>query len=270
MSDDHGLMLWEHPLSPYAQKVKIALREKGVAFTSRTPMGVGSGDAINDFARASPFGEVPCLVLEDGMPIFDSTIMLEYIEEAWPKPDLLPENPRLAARARMIEEVVDTRYEAVNWALAEIRAFRRAEGAKAAELEARAAAQIAGLNAWLERQFAGPWFCPPHFGWADLSVIPYVAGAAGFGYGPKPGSKLADWFQRTIARPSVAETLAEAGKAAADSAGSLEAVRQAVAAGLFKRQYRDHRLEWMMRSGGMDIVLDGVRTGTIRFSTELT
>lgn len=263
------LTLWEHPLSPYAQKVKIALREKGVPFVARTPTGVGSGDAPGDFAATSPFREVPSLVLDDGFAIFDSTIMLEYIEEAYPKPDLLPDNPKLAAKARMIEEVMDSRFEAINWALAEIRAFRRAEGEKAAALEARAKDQIAGLHAWLERQLAGPFFCPPHFGWADLSVVPYVAAAAGFGHPPPAGSKLADWLARTVERPSVAHTLEEGRAAGVDGAGALEAVRQAIAAGLFKRQYRDHRLEWMMRSGGLDIVLDGVRTGTIRFSEEL-
>jgi glutathione S-transferase/RNA polymerase-associated protein len=43
-----------------------------------------------------------------------------------------------------------------------------------------------------------------------------------------------------------------------------EAVRQR----LFKREYRDHRLEWMIRSGGIDVVLDGIKGDTIRFSNE--
>ena len=264
-----GLVLWEHPLSPYAQKVKIALREKGVAFEARTPMGVGSGGAPEGFAQASPFLEVPSLILEDGYSIFDSTIMLEYLEEAYPTPELLPHNPKLAAKARMIEEVMDTRYEAINWALAEIRAFKRAEGEKAAALEARAKEQLEGLHVWLGRQLTHDWFCPPHFGWADLSVVPYVAAAAGMGNGPAANSPLGQWLARAIDRPSVAATLAEARAIGANLAASLEGARQAVAAGLFKRQYRDHRLEWMMRSGGVDIVLDGLKAGNIRFSTEL-
>lgn len=264
------LVLWEHPLSPYAQKLKIALREKGLPFEARTPSGIGSGAAAEEFAASSPFREVPTLVLEDGEALFESTIILEYLEAAYPKPVLLPDNPVLAARARMIEEVMDTRYEAVNWAISEIRAFRRAEGEVAQALEARAKEQIAGLHAWLERRLHGPWFGPTHFGLADLSVVPYVAAAAGMGNGPAPGSRLADWLARAVARPSVAETLAEAAASAADGAGNLEAVRQAIAAGLFKRQYRDHRLEWMMRSGGADIVLEGMRADTIRFGAELS
>jgi glutathione S-transferase/RNA polymerase-associated protein len=213
--------------------------------------------------------EVPVLILEDGYSIFDSTIILEYVEAAYPKPELLPANARLAAKARMIEEVMDTRYEAVNWALGEIRGFRRAEGAKAETLEARAHTQIEGLNAWLERQLDGPWFCLPHFGWADLSVVPYVAAAAGMGMGPARGSKLSDWLDRALDRPTVAQTIAEARAVSTSLATSLEGARKAVEAGLFKRQYRDHRLEWMMRSGGVDIVLAGMENGTIRFGAEL-
>ena len=43
-----------------------------------------------------------------------------------------------------------------------------------------------------------------------------------------------------------------------------------VASGIFKREYRDHRLEWMMRSGGADIVLDGIRNENIRFTREFS
>jgi hypothetical protein len=42
-----------------------------------------------------------------------------------------------------------------------------------------------------------------------------------------------------------------------------------IADGRHKREYRDHRLDWMMRSGGADIVLEGMRTKTLRFSREL-
>ena len=37
------LIVYEHPLSPYAQKVKISLREKGIEFEARLPSGIGSG-----------------------------------------------------------------------------------------------------------------------------------------------------------------------------------------------------------------------------------
>jgi glutathione S-transferase/RNA polymerase-associated protein len=49
----------------------------------------------------------------------------------------------------------------------------------------------------------------------------------------------------------------------------FEMIPQLVESGMFKREYRDHRLEWMLRSGGVDIVLEGMRKGNVRFSSEL-
>jgi len=43
-------------------------------------------------------------------------------------------------------------------------------------------------------------------------------------------------------------------------------VPQRLAAGGFRREYRDHRLEWMMKSGGVQIVLDGLAENNIRFT----
>ena len=43
-------------------------------------------------------------------------------------------------------------------------------------------------------------------------------------------------------------------------------VADLVAKGLFKREYRDHRLEWMIKSGGVDVVLKGLERDNIRFA----
>jgi glutathione S-transferase/RNA polymerase-associated protein len=258
-------IVYEHPLSPYAQKVKIALDEKGVAYETRMPAAIGTGRPDPEFLKANPRGEVPVLI-DDGLAVFDSTIILEYIEDKWPEPALLPRDPEGRAHARMIEDVMDTHFEPINWGLGEIRWFRRAEGERARELEARALAQARGLYRWLTRELDGrEWFGMPHFGWADLSVVPYLNGAAGLGIGLETVSPLGQWLVRANARPSVAKSA----KAAADSVAGMGTVAGAVKAGLFKREYRDHRLEWMIRSGGLDVVLEGLKNENIRFSNEL-
>ena len=87
------LIVYEHPLSPYAQKVKIALDEKGVAYEAKMPVAIGSGQPDREFLKSNPRGEVPSLI--DGeVSIFDSTIIVEYIEDKWPEPALLPERSR--------------------------------------------------------------------------------------------------------------------------------------------------------------------------------
>jgi glutathione S-transferase/RNA polymerase-associated protein len=257
------LTLYEHPLSPYAQKVKIALREKGLAFDARIPSGVGSGETGDlAFAAGNPRGEVPLLIGEDG-PLFDSTIILEYLEDRYPDPALLPGGAIERARARTLEEVFDTHYEAITWGLSEVLFFERATGELAAELQAAAAGQLERLHSWLGEQLgSGVWLAGDDFGWADLCAAPFVNAAAGFGLGPAGDTVLTDWLARANARPSVAATAEEA---AAAMVGMSE-VGRIVAAGLFKRQYRDHRLEWMVRSGGLEIVSEGLAQGNIRFT----
>ncbi|MDR3497981.1 MAG: glutathione S-transferase family protein [Parvibaculum sp.] len=258
------ITLYEHPLSPYAQKVKISLREKGVAFELKTPDAMGSGQTRGDFMTANPRGEVPALIDGD-LSIFDSTIILEYIEDKWPTPAMLPTAPAERARMRMIEEVCDTHYEAINWGFGEIGWFRRAEGELAATLRERAAEQTENIQTWLARQLGTrDWFNGASFGWGDLSVVPYVAGSAGFGNAPAENSPLGRWFARTRTRESVALTLKES----AATRSAMETVATIVEKGLFKREYRDHRLEWMIKSGGIDVVLTGLAKDNIRFSND--
>ena len=262
------ISLYDHPLSPYGQKVKIALREKGVAFETISPGGLGAGGAAGAFAEANPRAEVPTLT--DGeLAIFDSTVILEYIEDAYPTPPLLPASPADRARVRMIEEVMDTHLEPVNWGLSELRWFKRATGDQAAKIEAAAAREIAGFHAWLERQLGDrEWFNGDAFGWGDLAVVPFLNGSAGQGHPPPEGSKLAAWLARANARPSVAGTTAEIAAMARTS--GMANVAELVEKGLFKREYRDHRLEWMIKSGGLDVVLKGIERGNIRFTPEFT
>ena len=264
-SSKSQLFLWDHPVSSYAQKVRIALREKGIPFQAHTPQGLGSGfpkATDHAFATANPRVEVPVLV--DGeLEIFDSTIILEYIEEKWPEPALLPRDPAARAKARMIEDLCDTQYEGLNWAMTELDWFKRAEGEQAEKLKAQGAHQTKQLQKWLtERLGDKDWFGGEAFGWADLCVAPLVNRSQSYGLGPEAGSPLANWLARLSKRPSVAATFEEfdAGlKTTKDFSGILKQ-------GLLKREYRDHRLEWMIKSGGIDIVLEGLKKDNIRFS----
>jgi glutathione S-transferase len=176
------LRLYDHPFSPYAQKVKIALREKGQAFEAPLPQGIGVGGALGEFVEANPRAEVPALIDGD-VKLFDSTIILEYIEDKWPTPALLPASPAERARVRMLEEVMDTHYEAINWGLGELRAFKRATGELAEKIEARAAEQTQGYYTWLERQLGDrECFNGETFGWGDIAVVPYLNGSRGHGH----------------------------------------------------------------------------------------
>lgn len=256
------MLLYEHPLSSYAQKVKIALREKGLAFQAELPDGFGTGRAEGPLAAANPRGEVPVLI-DGAVTLFDSTVILEYLEDKWPEPALLPRDPEARAHARLTEDMCDTQFEAVNWGIGEVLWFKRATGTLGERLRAVAAEQTLTMQAWLEcRLGAAEWFGGERFGWADCAVAPIVNRSVYYALAPAAGSPLAAWHARLGTRLSVKQTFAEFDAAAA----RMETASEHYTTGGRRREYRDHRLEWMMRSGGLDVVLAGLRDGNIRFS----
>jgi len=255
------MLLLQHPLSPYAQKVRIALREKGQSFEARLPTRPAPGQS-GDETAVTPRAEFPVLI-NGNIRIFDSTIILQYIEDAFPDPPLLPIGPAERARARMIEEICDTHYEAINWGLSEVRFFGRGGTSLGPKLREQGIEQIRHIHTWLSQQLGDrTWFDGDRFGWSDLSVAPYVATSSTHDVPAAPNTALHAWFDRVMQRPSVAATIEEARAALPAMVGVAERLRR----GEFKRQYRDHRLEWMIRSGGMNVVLDGIANNDIRFT----
>lgn len=252
-----ALVLIDVALSPFAQKVKIALREKNIPFEIR-----GTDLTTADPVRAAnPRGEIP-LLLDGDAAVWDSSIILEYIEDKWPEPALLPKDPLGRARARQIEELCDGPFEAVIFCTSEVTVFRRAQGELQAAILAEAKNSLQQLFAYLEQQLGDkPYFGGEAWGRADCAVFPHVMNARGQRTPPPEGSKLAAWLTRALERPSVQQTMAEAKAGIAE----FKAMAEAYAGSQAKRQYRDYRLDWMLRAGGVSIVQEGLAKGNIRF-----
>jgi glutathione S-transferase/RNA polymerase-associated protein len=259
------LRLYEHPLSPYVRKVKIVLYEKGVPFERVlvTPMFMKADDPIyGEFSGASPRLEVPCLI-DGAFRCFDSTIIVDYIDERWPDRPMLPESPEERARARMVEEVCDSELDAINWGMMEIRIFRRAEGDRADQLIALSGDQLGRVWDRLERELdLRPWFSGSRFGRADAALVVHVSAAGFFGHTLHDRHpRLKGWNDRCLALPSVQRDMADLAEFM-----STDKTGRALRGGGWTRQYRDHRLEWMMKIGASDIVQSGLEKGTIRFA----
>ena len=99
------------------------------------------------------------------------------------------------------------------------------------------------------------------FGWGDIAVAPYLNRSLAYGYAPPAGSQLHAWLHRTNERPGIAKVVHEMQHVLAN----LPDFPALLAQGKIKRQYRDHRLEWMIAAGGMAVVQEGIEKGTIRF-----
>ncbi len=252
----------EHPLSPYAQKVKLALRFKGIDYEVQQPMGT---DDFEGFLIESPRGEVPVFHHEDTV-LYDSAVIGAYIDETWPEPPLLPGDPLLRAQVRLIEDAMDTHFEGNTWGLGEIRIFGRAEGVLAKRMCEFAETEIRRWYQWLDTRLSeAGWFNGAEYGWGDICVLPFVNGAGRFDIRPASGSHLHDWLARVNAREDVMHVTQAAQAAELDP----DIMRAAIQSG-FKREYRDHRLEWMIRAGGIEIVAAGIEADNIRFNGSFT
>lgn len=257
--------LHNHPASSYAQAVRLALREKGIPFDMETPEGLGSGKPNAKLSEANPRLEVPALVDGD-LKIFDSKVIVEYIEDKYPEHPLLPKDPKGKAEARMIAEVCNTQYEAINWGHMEIKGAERATGELAEKLLSKAKEHTEIIQSWLTSKLGDKQFFNgdgSSFGYADIFVIPYINRS--FIYGDlDENSALGKWRSRAMERPSVSKTFEELQEAAQQMSSTFK--------DLFKpgtgrrREYRDHRLEWLIKAGGIEIVEKGIKENTIRFS----
>lgn len=90
-----GLVLVSHKLCPYVQRAAIVLHEKGVPFERRW---VDLADKPAWFRAVSPLGKTPVLLV-DGVPIFESAVICEYLDEVY-APRLHPGDALGRARHR--------------------------------------------------------------------------------------------------------------------------------------------------------------------------
>jgi len=94
-------------ISNYHNKVRIALLEKGVAFEEDENVRPSQKD---EYVAKSPMGKVPYLEV-DGVRLRESSVILEYLEEAFPQKPLLPRDPIERARVRELVIFIELHLE---------------------------------------------------------------------------------------------------------------------------------------------------------------
>lgn len=90
--------------SPYARKVRIALAEKGVAFELQTEV---PWDKATRTPQFNPLEKLPILIRQDGDPVYESHLILEFIERHHPEPQLVPADDAGWLLAKRIEVLSD-------------------------------------------------------------------------------------------------------------------------------------------------------------------
>ncbi len=204
------ITLYSGPLSLFTAKVRIALAEKGLPYELvSVPFSRRDGYAPKhpEVLARHPKAQVPVLVDGD-LTVWDSTVILEYLEDRYPAPPLYPTDVAGRVRCRQIEHAADdVLFPHVLTLITEV-FYKPAGGGDAARIAA-AHEGIAARHRALDADVAGREFFCDAFTVADVATFLTIMFATSLGAAPDPSlAHLAAWMARTVARPSIAAEVA--------------------------------------------------------------
>lgn len=213
------ITLYSGPLSLFARKVEIALREKGLAFERvMVPFNQTTGydPKHPEVLAMNPKGQVP--VLSDcGLVLYDSTVINEYLDEAYPEPRLMPDTPVERARCRLDELYAD------EIMLQALKPLMHRTSPPSPDRDRRIALEADALIAEealarhyevLEQKLAGRDFFGGRLSTADIALFMSVLFSLRLGGPPLDGyPALSAWFARLRQRPAFVQVAAEIAEA---------------------------------------------------------
>ena len=181
------LTLYDAARCPYCARARIMLAEKQIEFETTE---IDLTDRPAWIYEKNSTGRVP-VIEEDAWLLPESSVILEYLEERYPDPPLLPADPGDRALARVLifrhDDFTKPYY-----------ALRREEDGAADAFDR----ELAKLDVLLEGQ---QWLTGAAFGLADIAYVPWILRARDvLGVDLDRFEALTGWLERMLERPSVA------------------------------------------------------------------
>ncbi len=196
-------------VSPYVRKVLACLNLKRVAYEIDPITSFFGND---EFARINPLRRIPVLIDGD-LQVSDSTVICEYIDEAFSGHRLLPAAAKDRARARWLEEFADTRLgDVFIWGLFYPKVAHPmvwgTSGDKS-RIERSLNTDIPSALDYLEGQLPDSGFLFEDIGTADIAIASFFRNAAYAGFEPDPARWLrtARFVAHVLGHPAIASLL---------------------------------------------------------------
>ncbi len=201
------LIFYGHPFSSYTWKALIALYEKGIDFDYRN-VDPAFPDHMPELRAHWPVGQFPLLV-HDGVPYFESSIIIEYLDHLVPEPRLIPEDRGEALKVRFMDRIFDN--HVMNRMQPVVADAIRGPDAHNPAIRAECEAALENVYAWLDRELAGGgWATPYGFSMADCAAAPSLFYADWVYQIADRYENLRAYRARLLAHPTVARCVEEA------------------------------------------------------------
>ena len=196
-----AIILYDAIPSSNSDRVKIALHEKGLAHERVTLDLAKKEQKRSEFLKLNPYGKVP-VINDNGQILFESCIINEYLDEQYPNPPLMPKDPYLRGRGRVLVDYALNYLHEPYWALRGEMLKKESERNIAIMEEKRHI--LRNLLQYLEEALGDKSYFLGEISLTDIDVLPRFLRMESYGALPTPSlPRIGAWLKRIKERPSV-------------------------------------------------------------------
>jgi len=184
----------------------VVLYEKNLSYETIPVDLVKKEQKRPEFLKMNPYGKVPVLVDGDTI-LYESCIINEYLEEKYPAPPLLPKDPALRAKIRiLIDYGVNRTYPSYEKLRNEM---LKPEEERNSEVISQSSQELKGLLQRLEDEIGNQPYLAGEFSLLDAAVIPRFLRIEAWGPLADPSlPRLVEWLKRMKSRSSIQKIIA--------------------------------------------------------------
>ena len=191
------MTLYSDPTCPYSHRTRLVVAEKGIGVDV---VDAQPGRLPEDLIDLNPYNSLPTLVDRD-LVLYDSRVIMEYLDERFPHPPLLPVDPVSRAKTRLVLYRIESDWYSL---LPDL-------GSRSEKRVAKARKALAdGLQASGEVFSAMPFFLSAELSLVDCCLAPLLWRLPLYGVELPARSPVRDYTKRMFARPAFQESLSEA------------------------------------------------------------
>ncbi|WP_016746887.1 maleylacetoacetate isomerase [Rhizorhabdus wittichii] len=201
------ILLHEFALSSASYRVRIALAMKGIAYQSRSYTLRRQEHRSAGYLAINPVGLVPCLEI-DGLRLTQSLAIIDYLDQRFPEPRLIPAEPAERARVQAMAQTIACDIHPID----NLRVLHYLEAELGQDEAARNRwyahwihAGFEGLEAMARAEAAGPFLTGEAPGLFEICLVPQVFNARRFAVDLSPYGRLVEMADRALALPAFAK-----------------------------------------------------------------